>query len=540
MTLVLNLATIVSMLQRSLPFLALLVFFGANYANAEVTTTVIRMYDDRYEPADVSINFGDTVSFVNAGTESRWPASNIHPSHRGYPNSDITNCSTEQASLMFDACTEVEPGESYSFTFSVPGAWRYHDHLKANIGGTITVAGTESAETNAPVSWLSTLWNKTKEIFVKLFGRASSATTETPPASEPSTETVTTDIAADDVTIFTDRVALHAYVKKFGAEKSLVQLHALSSSQVSCHDTAHYVGRYAYEESGTEAFSQCGMLCQSGCYHGAVEAYFREHGTSDLANSMNTLCEGITNDFVLHQCRHGVGHGLMAWSNYELFDALDGCGLLSDDQAKRSCNTGVFMENFGQSMASYLGIERHTTNYLNDDPHFPCSIVAATYQPDCYFLQTDRMLQLAAYDVATVDKNCSEVADGYSRTMCYRSLGRSIAGVYVNDPHDSYWACKIVEGREHRNLCLMGVVDNSFWDKTGAGEARTLCETMNLPEEKDMCYQRIFASALAVMDSFEEQTAFCGTIETTYKDQCVLAVESTQPGSTWDNFNEFR
>jgi len=541
MTLHFNLATIENMSKRSLPLLALALFFLTNTLSAEANTTVILMHDDRYEPPDVNITVSDTIEFQNVGTESRWPATNIHPTHRGYPNSDIEDCAQEDTSLMFDACRNIEPGQSYSFTFLEPGAWRYHDHLMPSISGTITLHDAPETEVDDEGSWLIKMWNKLKTFFTHFFEKSTQTQTgEVHQSEEALRETVVLDIAVDDSSIFTDHDALYAYIKKFGAEQSLTQLQAITGSQVTCHDAAHIVGRYAYELSGTEAFSHCSMLCQSGCYHGAVEAYFREHGTTDLANSMNTLCADITNSFILHQCHHGIGHGLMAWSNYELFAALEGCDLITDNAAQRSCFTGVFMENYGQSMANFIGIPGHTTEYLSEDPHFPCNIVAAKYQADCYFSQTDQMMKLAKYDVATVEENCNELSDTFLRSMCFRSLGRTIAGIYHDVPKDTYQACWIVSNVDDRENCLTGVIDNSFWDKTGATEARVLCETMLLPKEKNLCYGKIFNAALMVMDNLDEQLAFCETIDTAYRGQCVLAIQSEQPGSIGYEFRIFR
>jgi plastocyanin len=86
---------------------------------------VIMMNNSAYAPDKVTIKKGDTVKFVNAASEDRWPASNIHPTHQIYPE--------------FDPKRPVGPGQSWSFTFDKVGAWRCHDHLDPSISCTITV-----------------------------------------------------------------------------------------------------------------------------------------------------------------------------------------------------------------------------------------------------------------------------------------------------------------------------------------------------------------------------------------------------------------
>ena len=62
-----------------------------------------------------------------------WPASAFHPTHKAYPTTGGCLGST------FDACKGVLPGESWSFKFDIAGSWKYHDHLKPIVFGTIVV-----------------------------------------------------------------------------------------------------------------------------------------------------------------------------------------------------------------------------------------------------------------------------------------------------------------------------------------------------------------------------------------------------------------
>jgi len=111
---------------------------AAGDAMVEGATTVA-ISDTGFEPADVTVSAGDTVTFVNNGQAPHWPASDVHPTHTSYPGSDIQKCGTAEAAGIFDACKGLQTGEEYSFTFTEPGSWEYHDHLNARQGGTITV-----------------------------------------------------------------------------------------------------------------------------------------------------------------------------------------------------------------------------------------------------------------------------------------------------------------------------------------------------------------------------------------------------------------
>lgn len=86
----------------------------------------IVMRDETYEPQDIQIKRCTKVTFKNTSKDSRWPASNIHPTHGIYPE--------------FDPQEPVESGSEWSFVFDKVGPWKYHDHLVPSIRGTIVVS----------------------------------------------------------------------------------------------------------------------------------------------------------------------------------------------------------------------------------------------------------------------------------------------------------------------------------------------------------------------------------------------------------------
>ena len=78
-----------------------------------------------FVPAAITIEKGDTVTWVNKESVFVWPASDPHPTHTVYPG--------------FDAKRALATGETYSFTFDKIGTWGYHDHTNSAAKGTVTV-----------------------------------------------------------------------------------------------------------------------------------------------------------------------------------------------------------------------------------------------------------------------------------------------------------------------------------------------------------------------------------------------------------------
>lgn len=321
-------------------------------------------------------------------------------------------------------------------------------------------------------------------------------------------------IAIDSTDIFLDEQALFTYVKEYGPKPAIKRLNELASVYGSCHDPAHKAGRFAYEVFKEKAFKECSAECHSGCYHGATEAFFRDRGTAGLEKNLKVICGSETNPFFSHQCIHGVGHGLMAWTNYELFEALQSCNLLSERQD--SCWTGVFMENI---VGGLSGRDGHSTKYLSEDPSYPCNVVEEKYKWSCYFLQTSRMVQLFHGDFSKVADACNSAPEPY-RSSCFQSMGRDVGGSHRGDPQGVIAACGSAPAGELRVNCLTGAVQDSFWDVGGQDTAISFCNLLVDEVEKKACYKTIFGRAVDLLPSQKDREGFCEKIEEQYRGMC--------------------
>ena len=78
-----------------------------------------------YSPEVIRVKAGAAVKFVNQSQNPMWTASDPHPTH----------------TMMhgFDSMHSMMTGESYSYTFTVPGTWRYHNHMVPSHAGSVIV-----------------------------------------------------------------------------------------------------------------------------------------------------------------------------------------------------------------------------------------------------------------------------------------------------------------------------------------------------------------------------------------------------------------
>ena len=84
--------------------------------------------DAGFNPQTLTISKGQTVRFMNNGTGSVCPASDIHPTHSLYPQKSASDC----LGSSFDACHGLKSREFYDCKFDSTGTWGCHNHLRAN------------------------------------------------------------------------------------------------------------------------------------------------------------------------------------------------------------------------------------------------------------------------------------------------------------------------------------------------------------------------------------------------------------------------
>ncbi len=102
-------------------------------------TATVEITASGFVPQIMTITTGDTVTWANENIADAWPASAVHPTHQAYPGSNINKCGTIEQATIFDACGRLHQDESWSFVFTQPGTWKYHNHLNPTYTGTVIV-----------------------------------------------------------------------------------------------------------------------------------------------------------------------------------------------------------------------------------------------------------------------------------------------------------------------------------------------------------------------------------------------------------------
>ncbi len=243
-----------------------------------------------------------------------------------------------------------------------------------------------------------------------------------------------------------------------------------------CHPLTHVIGRAAVEDSYgsvAEAYTNGDSFCWSGYYHGVLEGIIGKIGRRRLFDEIDTVCADIPGkakySFDYYNCVHGLGHGIMAITNTELFESLTICDRLSGVWERSSCWSGVFMENV------IVDGKNHFTKYLKpDNPLYPCDAINGKYRQVCYLMQTSYMLKVTAYDFPKVFGLCRTVENEYFDT-CFQSLGRDASGSTVSDIERTKAYCLLGQSYREQSNCVIGAVKDFVSYHHSDKEANEFC-----------------------------------------------------------------
>lgn len=256
---------------------------------------------------------------------------------------------------------------------------------------------------------------------------------------------------------------------------------------------------------------------------GLWKFFLSEKGTSDLANKIDLLCNLFESQFGIFECLHGVGHGVLAYEDYNLPKAIETCNKLRTVYDRRSCYGGLFMEN----VVTGLGvgaIPGHETDWVSEDAQFPCNGIDNEYilQYECYQMQTSWMLHLNSYDFEKVAEECLKVPENMI-PVCFKSYGRDAAGHTLRNPIRMKELCdKIPKEKDYYSQCITGGVNViiDFWGPALKDQATGFCKVLD-SFGKRICYVTLAGRLGDVFNNDEERKVICDTFEKEYRDYCV-------------------
>lgn len=275
--------------------------------------------------------------------------------------------------------------------------------------------------------------------------------------------------------------------------------------EATCHPIAHTIGAGAllrYKGNVGKAFAAGNPTCGSGYYHGLLQWKLAGLNRAQVAPVARTVCSSAeirANAYDYYQCVHGLGHGLMLYTRYDLPGALKLCHELLTSYDQTSCTGGVFMEN---QQSSY-GIR---SKWLKkDDLLYPCDIVARENKLYCYLLVTSYILPQVGWDWTKAADWCRKSDSGFV-AYCFQSYGRDASGQAREEPDGILKNCSHAGSGERE--CIFGAVRDILNNSPTDVRSRELC-TKVAAEFRSYCTYGIGSMVGAYYSTPAERRTAC-------------------------------
>lgn len=316
-----------------------------------------------------------------------------------------------------------------------------------------------------------------------------------------------------------------------GAVPAFDVLDAMTKSNteidLASHPIAHDLGINALDVYGdiNTTLRNCSYKVFAGCFHGALQAYFVSLPKVDDA-AVQGLCPA-DDAFRQYTCLHGMGHGLTLALHYDLNASLQRCSSLEGRFAESSCTGGVFMENFAgwretqdkaaSAVHEHLGGHSGAERYWIDpgDVAFPCDVVGARYQWDCWIFHTSVVLFLNGGNFSDAIARCAQLPD-VPQEACFRSLGRDASSYRARDPLAGAEICTRAT-RPGQGHCARGFVADSIVFFADPEAGLPICRFFPDALKLD-CYQEIGIQGRSIAPG--RLATVCAQAESAFVEAC--------------------
>lgn len=238
------------------------------------------------------------------------------------------------------------------------------------------------------------------------------------------------------------------------------------NNEVDAHDFAHIIGLVAYEKEGNGGMRLCDTAYNYGCSHGFIEGFLLKKGI-DAVGEIEQSCLELG---LVHtpSCLHGIGHGLLINSSYQLESALTDCDRLKES-SRIYCWDGAFMERVVGSMQTEQSRQKATTETLNK----PCDSIAEIYKQQCWRNQVTVWFDFYKQDTQKILSQCTKIEKEYQQ-ICFESVGL-INVMNAKEDIGRLVASCAVTGDFLIDSCLIGELKELLFEGKNPQIAQSLC-----------------------------------------------------------------
>ena len=320
------------------------------------------------------------------------------------------------------------------------------------------------------------------------------------------------------------------------------------------HLLGHVVGEVLYKQKGIDAIKVCTDDFRNACSHTVVVGLLLDHGENVLSDIAKVCREAPGGRMAYSICYHGLGHGVLAFTGYDLPKAVELCKKTNPKTSGSEfpeCVGGAIMEidsGGGHDRQTWL---KQSKKYLKaEDPLFPCmsNFMPKEAQKLCLIYLSPHLFKIAGNIRGTpsdiqIEKAffyCEKLPDSNreGRDACFGGFGkefvvlakardiRNISNMTDEELTQVYTWCSLATNEEGRRSCIRYALGSLYWGGTnGYEKPLRFCNIVDDQKDQGVCFSTVIGLVRTFREGVDTKT-FCQKLPSSYRTQCEKSFDS--------------
>lgn len=316
------------------------------------------------------------------------------------------------------------------------------------------------------------------------------------------------------------------------------------------HLMGHVVGDILYKQKGAEGIKVCTQDFRNACSHSIVVGLLLERGEAALPEITEACRKAPGGSGAYTMCFHGLGHGILAYTGYDMEKAVVLCEKTGSDTYGRreyiECVGGTVMEIIGGGFHNRELWKEQSKKYLSkDEPLGLCAgdIIPLIAKPQCYTYLTPHLFLSASANLANPGPEHFEKAFPFcekipaeeqeNRNACYSGFGkeftvlakardiRNIDEMSGEELARVYQWCLLAENQKGILACLNSAAASLFWGgENNRGAVIRFCGAIKESDFQSSCFANLIGAVSYYIKDRGYKESFCGELPAPYQKEC--------------------
>ncbi|TSC66512.1 MAG: Uncharacterized protein CEO21_164 [Microgenomates group bacterium Gr01-1014_80] len=312
------------------------------------------------------------------------------------------------------------------------------------------------------------------------------------------------------------------------------------------HLLGHVVGNVLYKQLGSDGIKICTEDFRNACSHSIVVGLFTDKGEEAL-NEIKKACQkapGGTGAYTM--CFHGLGHGILAYTSYDLPKAIGICQKTDGQAEIAQCISGTIMEiiSGGDHDKALWGKKRQEYLFA-DNPFYPCSadFMPELGKPLCYNYLTPYLWEAVGGSVNNPTESdfsksfaqCLKIPpkDEQYKGSCFGGFGKEFTALAqdkdirkIDQMSDEqflkvYNWCSLAKEEEWVDACILQALSSIFWGGENDRSASIrFCKVITNPKAQKNCFVDLIGQVLFYVKDVNYRQSFCQELPDEFNLEC--------------------